>query len=162
MTRILIAIDASEESLAAARQARQLFGPDAEYLAVTVTEDPPAWAAAPATWGGVYPYPFAAPYPLIEEELTGTSEVDAAEEARRTAHELAEQAGIGGAEVVGQVGEPTDAILAAADAHDVDAIVIGASTKGWWDRLIEGSVSSTLTKRSTRPVLIAGQSAGDD
>lgn len=160
MTLVLVALDESEASIAAARQARELFGEDASYLAVNVAESAPAWAAAPAAWGAVYPYPYAAPYPLIEEAV-GAPDDEVIADARETAEELAGQAGIDDAAALGEIGDPADAILDAADTHHVDVIVVGSTHKNWWHRLIAGSVSTDLARRSTRPVLIAGQTADE-
>ncbi|MGD9999743.1 MAG: universal stress protein [Ilumatobacteraceae bacterium] len=156
MTLILVAVDESDESIAAAREARDLFGAEATYLAVNVAERTPTWTPVRPAWGAVYPYPFTSTYPMIESELAGAPD-QAREGARQTAQDLADEAGIAGASAVGEVGEPSTAILAAAETHDADVIVIGASDKNWWHRLIDGSVSKDLTNRSSRPVLIAGQ-----
>jgi nucleotide-binding universal stress UspA family protein len=163
MTLVLLAVDESEESIGAARQARRLFGADATYLAVYVSETAPGWAAVPTAWGSVYPYPYAAPYPLVEDDLAdlGTDR-PVREDARDTAGQLAGEAGITAAATVGEIGDPAEAILAAAERHGVDVIVVGATHKNWWRRLLEGSVSQDLVRRSHRPVLIAGQDAADD
>jgi nucleotide-binding universal stress UspA family protein len=163
MTLVLLALDESEESIGAARQARRLFGADATYLAVYVSETPPGWTAIPTAWGSVYPYPYAAPYPLVEEELAGAeSDRPVREDARDTAEQLAGEAGVSAAAAVGEVGDPAEAILSAADRHHADVIVVGATHKNWWRRLLEGSVSQDLVRRSHRPVLVAGQDAADD
>lgn len=157
MTRVLLAMDETDAAIEAARQARQLFGPDATYLALNVAENIPAWGPVPAVRGAVYPYPYAAPYPLVEEELAALEPTtETLDEARETAHHLAEEAGIG-AESLGEFGDPTTAILDAADEHDADVIVVGATDKSWWRRMVDGSVSNDLVRGSTRPILIAGQ-----
>jgi nucleotide-binding universal stress UspA family protein len=162
MTLVLLALDESDESIGAARQARQLFGADATYLAVYVSETPPAWTTVPTAWGSVYPYPYAAPYPLVEDELAGTdSDRPVRDDARETAEQLAGEAGVVAATAVGEIGDAAEAILGAADQHDVDVIVVGATHKSWWQRLLEGSVSQELARRSNRPVLIAGQAAAE-
>jgi nucleotide-binding universal stress UspA family protein len=163
MTIVLLGVDESEESLGAARQARRLFGADATYLAVYVSETAPAWTAVPTAWGSVYPYPYAAPYPLVEDELADSqSDRPVREDARDTAEQLAGEAGVDAAAAVGEIGDPAEAILSAAERHNVDVIVVGATHKGWWRRLLEGSVSQDLVRRSNRPVLVAGQDAAED
>lgn len=90
-------------------------------------------------------YPYATPYPLVDEELT-TAPADATlDEARETAHALADEAGIEAA-AVGEIGDPTTAILDAAEAHNADVIVVGATDKSWWRRLIDGSVSNARAR----------------
>lgn len=162
MTLVLLAVDESDESLNAARQARGLFGAEATYLAVYVSEHPPGWTAIPTAWGAVYPYPYAAPYPLVEEELASPAVGNVVDEARDRAKALADEAGVHGAAAVGEVGDPAAAILDAAETHDADVIVVGATHKNWWHRLIEGSVCQDLLRRSSRPILIAGQRAADE
>ena len=149
MTTVLLAVDESSESEYAARRARELFGPDANYLAVNVAEYPVAWYPTPMAWGGVYA--FAAPYPLVEEEVGNVT--DEQEDAREVATVAAAHADVD-ASPVGVTGDPVTAILEAADEHQADVIVVGASDKSWWQRLFEGSVSSDIAKRSRRPVLL--------
>lgn len=161
MPLILVAVDESDESISAAREARQLFGADAEYLAVNVAQGVPTWAPTGTVWGAVYPYPYAAPYPLVEEEVSSEPMEEVTDDARQVARERAAEAGIVAPAAVGEVGDPATAILDAATSHDADVIVVGASRKGWWERLVEGSVTKQLTSRSTVPILIAGQSADE-
>lgn len=153
MNTVLLAVDETEESIAAVRQARQLFGPEAEYLAVNVSDAAPTWAPLPMPWGAVYPYPYGSAYPEIAEV---DAEVAEGETARRTAEEAAGAAGVD-ATPLGDVGDPPTAILDAAEAHRADVIVVGSTGKGWWKRLLEGSVARDVVRRSPIPVLIAGQ-----
>lgn len=165
MPLIMVAVDESDESITAARQARELFGADADYLAVNVADGAPAWAPTGSVWGAVYPYPYAAPYPLVDEEVSFEPSDEVAEDARRIAHDRATEAGIRAPAALGEVGNPAVAILEAASRHGADVIVVGASRKTWWERLVEGSVTKQLTSYSRIPILIAGQAvdgrAGD-
>jgi nucleotide-binding universal stress UspA family protein len=154
VTTVLLAVDETDESVDAVKQARRLFGPDAIYLAVNVAEGAPGWAPLPMSWGAVYPFPYAATYPLVEEEVDAPNL--AAEEAQETAQEVAGSAGVDAA-AIGDVGDPTAAILAAARSHTADVIVVGPSDKGWWRRLFEGSVTRDIVQESTIPVLVAGR-----
>lgn len=157
MTTVLLAVDETDESIDAVRQARSLFGSDATYLAVNVAENTPTWAPVPMAWGGVYPYPFAARYPVVETETEAASGADAAQ---ARAEDVTAQAGVVAA-AVGDVGDPSEAILDAAEAHDADVIVVGASDKGWFRRLFEGSVSRSVLEHSPVPVLVAGRRPED-
>ncbi|MGN9810237.1 universal stress protein [Micromonospora sp. BQ11] len=51
------------------------------------------------------------------------------------------------------VGHPADALLATAETHDVDLLVVGRHGHGLRDRLL-GSVAEDLTRRSSRAVLL--------
>ncbi len=149
MVTVLLAIDEGEHSIYAAEKARELFGDSATYLAVNVADRPVLWAST-AAWGGVYPY--VPPYPLVTEDLTETLS-DAEKEARRTAQQASAAAGVV-AEPLGDVGDAPTAILDAADEHGADVIVVGTSDKGWWRRLVEGSVAQEVIRESNRPVLV--------
>ncbi len=151
MTTILIAADDSEESVHAARIAHTLFGDDAEYLVihvgVTVTNDAMAWG---------YAYPVTMPmvaYPPPLPELAA-GEQTPVEEAEERASAIADEASIGDAEVVGDVGDPSEAILHAAHEQGADVIVVGSHERGWFSRLLSGSVSQDLVRRSDIPVLV--------
>src|SRR5215211_6813743 len=63
MTRVLVAVDDSESSVHAAETAHRLFGDDAEYLAVNVTNivDLASIPWYGAGWGS----PYAAPYGAV-------------------------------------------------------------------------------------------------
>lgn len=162
MTVVLLALDETDESISAARRARRLFGPDATYLAVNVAEQLPMWTTGPMVWGGVYPYPYPAPYPLVDEEVAELAGQAVVDDAREVAKALADEAGVHDASAVGEVGDATDAILDAAEAHHADVIVVGSTHKSWWRRLVEGSVSTELARRSHVPILIGGQGDPDE
>ena len=151
MTVVLIALDDHSPSTAAAEAAKRLFGPSATYLAVNVAKAPPLWAPSALVWGGVLPY---AEDPTLSYDVQTEQYQEAADAARDTAKELAADAGLSAAVVVGETGDPVDAIARAAEEHDVDVIVVGASEKNWWHRLFEGSVSKDLIRVAHRPVLV--------
>lgn len=150
MTVVLLALDGSDESRAAADAAQQLFGDSATYLAVNVGQVTPLWAPSAAVWGGVFPY---APTSTIATEAIDEVYEDAADEARATAAELVDEAGID-AQPLGEAGDPVDAILHAAAEHGADVIVVGSGDKTWWRRVAEGSVSKGVTRASSVPVLV--------
>jgi nucleotide-binding universal stress UspA family protein len=150
MSTVLLAVDETSESEHAARIARELFGPSANYLALSVTDRVIPWYPLPMAWGGVYPYAVA--YPPVGEVVG-----DSVRAEEREAHDIAAAAAANAdvdAEAVGVAGDPVDAILQAAEEHDVDVIVVGASERSWWQRLFEGSVSNDVTRLSHRPVLL--------
>ncbi len=51
-------------------------------------------------------------------------------------------------------GEPADAILAAAESEGADVIVIGSSGKSGVGRMLMGSVSDDIIRRSVVPVMV--------
>ena len=60
MTRVLIAVDETEQSVVAARTAYKLFGEDADYTVINVAKDAPVyWGDDPL--GAGYAYPLAIP-----------------------------------------------------------------------------------------------------
>jgi nucleotide-binding universal stress UspA family protein len=57
------------------------------------------------------------------------------------------------AELVPASGEPADAIVALAKERDADLIVVGMRKKGFFERLVEGSVAQDVMRRATCDVL---------
>lgn len=166
MTRVLIAADDTDISVGAARTARSLFGDGADYLVVNVAETPAlAWGDDSMMWG--YAYPMAIPVagaaggpPLVVQPRAAAAEGDtppppsAADVAEQEAENVAQAAGLAGATALGEVGEASSAILDAAERHHVDVIVVGSHERGWFSRLLTGSVSTSVAKRSPVPVLV--------
>lgn len=148
MTRILIALDGSDESIAAAERAHQLFD-NVEVLAINVFEAPRATTptlGGTLTWGAVWRY-----------EVFGSSEEDADAARRIAADEAmseAERAGLDPTHGIGDVGDPAEAIVAAAEDHDVDVIVVGWHQRNWLSRLIDPPVGPEIIKQTDLPVLL--------
>jgi len=146
MTRVLLAVDGSELDDVIALAARKLFGADAEYLAVNVSE-PEAQFAPNLPYGMVYPY-------VWDKPVSPTVEVETAfDEAERVAERVGQSAAIS-VEPIGDVGDPADAIVSAAAEHAADVIVVGSRERSWFARLIDPSVSREVTASSPVPVLI--------
>jgi len=144
MIKVLVALDESPVSRRAAHVAGRLFaGPDTEFLAISVAEVPTAWGDP---FGGVYALPQSFWNDLPGSELT---------EQEVTAE--AEDSGLNRVEPLVEVGMPVERIVAAADEHDVDVIVVGAHHKGFLRRLIDPSVSEGVIHRAHRPVLVVGE-----
>ena len=160
VTRVLIAVDESEESVEAARVAHQLFGDDAQYLVVNVA-DPLANGMA---WGYVYPIvPPIAAYPVMmpaaDAPLAGTGAGDEVgesplEHAEHRAEEVAEKAHLGDAEAIGETGDAATAINDAADKHQADVIVVASHERSWFERLMTASVTKRVLSDATIPVLV--------
>ena len=58
------------------------------------------------------------------------------------------------AEFVPVVGPPGDAIVRLADERDADLIVVGTRKKGFFERLVEGSVNQEVLRRASCDVLV--------
>jgi nucleotide-binding universal stress UspA family protein len=57
------------------------------------------------------------------------------------------------AELVPTSGQPAEAIVALAEERDADLIVVGMRRKGFFERLVEGSVAQDVMRRATCDVL---------
>lgn len=157
MTRVLVAVDESEGSVRAAETAHRLFGDDADYLAVNVTNvvDLATIPWYGAGWGA----PYAAPYGAVwayrsDVAVDPTGSADGEQMATTHAREVAEESGLPGAEAVGEEGDPATAVLRAAVERDVDVIVVGSEHRGWLDRVLRPSVSKEIVKHAGVPVLV--------
>ena len=58
------------------------------------------------------------------------------------------------AEAVGGIGDPADVIAAEAEKTGADLIVVGSNRKNLLERLLVGSVSSEVTRKSDTDVLV--------
>jgi nucleotide-binding universal stress UspA family protein len=172
MTRVLVAVDETDESVEAARAAHRLFGDDAEYLAVNVARrdvggsrsDPDRPPGSVVAWGQTWPF---APMHHLSDPATfrtwqgrEPSSVEPSwpppqEHAAGLASRQAFEAGVG-ARGIGEVGDPADAIVEAARAHEVDVIVVGSHERGWFSRLFHHSVSTEVARHADIPVLVVG------
>jgi nucleotide-binding universal stress UspA family protein len=152
MTKVLIAVDDSESSVRAARTARKLFGPNAEYTVISVgpSEDL-SWGEDLMSWGMAYalaepPPGYVGGMPLVMREKAS---------AVRTAHKVADAADLTRATVIGEEGARARSILDAAHACEVDVIVVGSHDRSWFSKLLDPSTEATVVRDSDVPVLIA-------
>lgn len=157
MTVVMLALDETAPSAAAAAAAQRLFGPDATYFAVNVAAVPPAWAPSALVWGGVIPY---APDPAFSLDLHAEQYEEAEQDAEHEAQHLADEAGIA-ATPIGESGDAVEAIVRAAHEHHADVIVVGTGDKNWWHRLIEGSVAKDILRVANIPVLVVPDRGAD-
>jgi nucleotide-binding universal stress UspA family protein len=148
--KVLVALDESEPSHRAADFVNRFFsGADVEVLAINVARVPTAFFPPTVGYGVMYPWGYEVP--LAGEAAERDRVLEARQEIAAT---IAGETGLADAEPIGAVGDPADAIRRAADQHDVDLIVVGATDRGMLDRLFNPSVSHELTHHPTRPVLV--------
>ena len=77
-----------------------------------------------------------------------------ADAAADDARAVADESGLPNAKAIGEVGDPADAIVRAAEESAVDVIVLGTRERGWFDRLINPSVSEHVVRHADIPVLV--------
>jgi nucleotide-binding universal stress UspA family protein len=123
---------------------------NADVLGMNVAPVPTPWmlVSGGSVGAGVWPFPFGDPtgYRMTDSELV-----------RRTTEagtRVVEESGLETDDTLLEVGDPVTAISEAAEHHDADLVVVGASDKGWWSRLLEGSVTAGVLQHSRRPVLV--------
>lgn len=165
MTQVLIAVDESESSVDTARVAYALFGDSATYIVVSVADQSPMlWGGDSLIWGVGYPIVMA-PSGVVAPARDGvhsatdsaSPELDGAsiDAAMRVAQGVATEADLPDPQVVGEVGDPAFAIIAAAHHHQADVIVIGSHERSWFSRLFVPSVAGAVLRDADIPVLIA-------
>jgi nucleotide-binding universal stress UspA family protein len=64
------------------------------------------------------------------------------------------QSGVHSDDEVVEVGDPLENIDRVAREHGAVLVVVGASDKGWWRRLLEGSVTEDLVRHARLPVQV--------
>jgi nucleotide-binding universal stress UspA family protein len=165
MTKILVAIDATDESTHVLHTAQRLFGTDAEYVALTVVADP----ASSDTDGGrrADPAPLATP-PIGAGAAIGLAAsihddggraVDVAQErAAAIATDHIERAHAVHVVPMGRTGDAGQTIVAVADAHAADVIVMGSHERGWLRRVFTTSVPEQVVDDARCPVLLVNES----
>jgi nucleotide-binding universal stress UspA family protein len=164
MTQVLIAVDDSESSVKTARTAYALFGDGATYTVVSVADQSPMmWGGDAMVWGIGYPMVMAptgptrgapagsAPTSDGTEAAVDNAPIDAA---IQVAHDVASEAHLPNPQVVGEVGDPATAIIAAAHHHQADVIVVGSHDRSWFSKLLMPSTSGAVVREADIPVLI--------
>lgn len=147
MTRfgtILVATDGSDDSDAAVEAALDLaHDTSGRLLVLSVVPEASGDGAQEGESGG----PDAEPPPRDDEEVIEASDLT---------NDVVDHAVEWGLEATPLVweGEPADAILAAARSEGADVIVIGSSGRSGVGRILLGSVSDDVIRRSTIPVMV--------
>jgi nucleotide-binding universal stress UspA family protein len=150
--RVLLAVDDSESSVRAARTAHDLFGDDAEYSVISVASTTPLmWGEDVMGWGVAYTLALPPPghvgtTPFVLQQI---------DSAAQTARDIAAEADVPVAHVVGDEGDAAHAIVKAAHEFGIDVIVVGSSDRSWFSRLVMPSTAAALMRESDIPVLVA-------
>ena len=139
---VLIGVDDSAESRYAVEVAYRFFGSEASYTILGVGQRVPLFAASYASGT------LAAASDL--QTLFG-----AAEAAAQTAAKIAAKIPADDVETESKVGDVGQALVEAADEHDIDVIVIGSRDKNVWQRLFDPSVGRYVIDHANCPVLVA-------
>lgn len=141
-TKVLIAVDDRPSSRQAVDEAFHFFGTEADYTVLSVGE------RAPVVAGGFGPGAMTAAIDL-------TTQLESAEAAcRGVVEEAATHLPGSHVELETAFGHAGRTICSVAEDHASDVIVIGSRDSGFWDRLVEPSVTSHLVDHAPCPVLI--------
>jgi nucleotide-binding universal stress UspA family protein len=122
---------------------------DVDVLVLNVSESPVPWFPGV---GSAHLGPYA--WRRVAVGAPGEDMDALMDDARARAAAVASGSEIDDGTTIAEVGDPVEVIRSVAVAEDVDIIVVGASDKGWWRRLIDGSVSGELVRSAERPVLV--------
>ncbi|MFN3255306.1 MAG: universal stress protein [Ilumatobacter sp.] len=152
-TTVLVAVDDSQLDQTVARVVGRLFGGNrvedhVRFVVAHVDPSTTAIQSIPVSAGLFFANGDDA-LPHIAEQLD-----DNAMEAKRVAAGVADDADLDGAVAIGEVGDPAAGILAVANEHHADVLVVGTRDRSWFSRLFEPSVARAVAARARRPVLI--------
>lgn len=137
---VLIAYDGSDQAKAAIREAGRQLGAGRKGIVLSV-------------WEPISAIALGAPPPYDTPELEHSVETDARQVAEQGA-ELARSAGFD-ATATTERGSPVwNAVVQAADHHDVDLVVMGSHGRTGLSLILLGSVASAVSRHTDRPVLI--------
>lgn len=137
--RILVPIDGSEPAIAALRFAFE-HHPEAEFTVIHVVS-----ASEGLVGEGDISY--------FDQEMI-QSAIDRGEGLCERAREMADERGIESIESAVQIGRPSTTIVAFAEEHDIEHIVLGSHGRSGVARLLLGSVAETVARRASVPVTI--------
>jgi nucleotide-binding universal stress UspA family protein len=149
MITVLVAVDETEASVEALRQAARLFGADANLLAINVGTSLATMPMAGVGIAGGYGWGEVWTHRDLEAATVTT-----VEDATTVATNAATKAGVPSAQPVGETGDPVEAILGAAEQHGADVIVVGSHERSWLSRLFDRSVADGIVRSADRPVLV--------
>ncbi len=148
MSTVLIAVDGSASDRSVIRKTLDLFGANREYVLVSVNDEPAMLGAMSLSYASAS----ALSVPALSSFADGMGlDADSAEE---LAEQAATDAGLSGADVIGEVGDPATVLIQVAIDRGADAIAIGSSERNWFSRLFDPSVEAAVVDRAPCPVLV--------
>ena len=149
---IMIAVENTEGSVAVVREAHRLFGDNAQYFVVNVGES----QFSSMRWAAVYPVGIPGPWlppPMIDTSPVGAGQ-SAEHRAELRAADLAHEGSLPEATPLGEIGDPSRAIVRAAHDHNADVVVIGAHQHSWFSRIFTTSVERSILREAGFAVLV--------
>jgi nucleotide-binding universal stress UspA family protein len=144
-SKVLIATDGSDFSIAAAKRAAEILDPAASITVITVIPLPVMPAAAPVT--GLDAGPIVTPE--ATEELDQALHQEAQASLQRTVDALGRPA-----ERRLEIGDPAAEVCRVAEEGGFDAIALGSHGTGLMKRVLLGSVSHHVLHHAPCPVLV--------
>ena len=155
--RVLVALDDDEVSTRVGEFVNDFFADadDVEILTLNVSPIPTPWMAD-ATYGAVAPFawPGMAPLATASEGPAGAGIENERQAAFEAAERVVAKSGIEDDQMMVEFGDPVAVISQTAADYDIDLIVVGTTGRGWWGRLVHGSVSDEVVRQAHRPVLV--------
>jgi len=148
MSTVLIAVDGTPSDQSVVGKTLALLGPDREYVLVNVSDEPAMLGAVSLSYASAS----VLAVPALSRFADGLG-LDAGE-AEDIAENAAVAAGLAGADVVGEVGDPATVLIEIANDRDAAVIAIGASERNWFSRLFDPSVEAAVVERAPCPVLV--------
>jgi nucleotide-binding universal stress UspA family protein len=138
-TRIVAAVDGSEQSVGAARTAVEIArGTGTEVTFISVVRPPEGW------WGLEGSPP--SPEVLAEAVASGSRELESVVSGLDTTGVVFE--------TVNELGDPASSIIALCERIDADLLLIGRRGAGLVERMMLGSVADRLAHHAPCPVMI--------
>jgi nucleotide-binding universal stress UspA family protein len=150
--KVLIAVDGSELSIGAARQAAALVDQSAALTVITVVPPPVFPGAGPASGMDAGP--------IVTPETTEELDHALTDEARSALDRTVENLGRD-AERLLVHGDPAAEICRVAEENGFDVIAVGSHGTGFVKRVFLGSVSHHVLNHAPCPVLVVREAARD-
>ncbi len=148
MPTVLIAVDGTASDQAVIRKTLEVLGDGHEYVLVSVSDEPAMIGAVSLSYASASAFGVSS----LSSFADGMGlDADAAED---IAEGAAAAAGLTGADVVGEVGDPATVLIEVAKERGAMVIAIGASDRNWFSRLFDPSVEAAVVERAPCPVLV--------